>query len=60
MANDEEPAELPTAADERPSSELVAERLATAEGDDDVALVHREMEFAAARRHDQGATLQPR
>jgi uncharacterized membrane protein len=50
MANDEEPAERPAGADERPSSELIAERLATAEGNDDVALVHREMEFAAAER----------
>ena len=37
-------------ADERPSSEVVMEGLAAAESDDDVALVHREMEFAAAER----------
>lgn len=50
MANDEEPVKPPAAGDERPSSELVAERLATAQGDNDVALVHREMEIASAER----------
>jgi uncharacterized membrane protein len=37
-------------AGERPSSGVVMDGLATAESDDDVALVHREMEFAAAER----------
>ena len=37
-------------ATERPSTEVVMEGLAAAESNDDVALVHREMEFAAAER----------
>jgi uncharacterized membrane protein len=37
-------------AGERPSSEVVMEGVAAAESDDDVSLVHREMEFAAAER----------
>jgi uncharacterized membrane protein len=47
MADAEEPE---SSTDERPSSELIAERLGTAEADDDIALIHREMEFAAAER----------
>jgi hypothetical protein len=40
--------ESESSTDERPSSELIAEGLGTAEADDDIALIHREMEFAAA------------
>jgi TMEM175 potassium channel family protein len=50
MAGAEEQTGDESAADERPSSELVAERLRAAEADDDAALIHREMEFAAAER----------
>jgi hypothetical protein len=35
---------------ERPSSELIAERLSTAEAEDNVAEAEREMEFAAVER----------
>jgi hypothetical protein len=35
---------------ERPSSELIAERLSTAEAEDNVAEAAREMEFAAVER----------
>jgi Endosomal/lysosomal potassium channel TMEM175 len=48
MADSEEPADQQS--DERASSTLIAEHLGAAEADDDITLVHREMEFAAAER----------
>ena len=50
MADAEEPVGHQPSADERPSSGLIAERLGGIEADDDIELVHREMEFAAAER----------
>jgi uncharacterized membrane protein len=50
MADAEEATGHQSAANERPSSELIAERLGAAEADDDITLIHREMEFAAAER----------
>lgn len=48
MADAEEPADQQS--DERPSSAMIAEHLGAAEADNDITLVHREMEFAAAER----------
>ena len=48
MADAEEPADQQS--DERPSSAMIAEDLGAAEADNDITLVHREMEFAAAER----------
>jgi hypothetical protein len=50
MADAEKPASQQQPAEERPSSEVVMERLGAAEAEEDVALIHREMEFAAAER----------
>jgi uncharacterized membrane protein len=50
MADAEEPAGHQPSADERPSSGLIVERLGEAEADEDIGLVHREIEFAAAER----------
>ncbi len=50
MADAGEPDRQDDEVGERPSSELVAERLSTAEVEDDIAEAQREMEFAAVER----------